>query len=166
VSDYSEFFLNSFSSVVQLDLLEISHSSFTQTFYLVRNKTDGVTVTHEDASEHEYAYVPMRVSLTGPRENLDVILSIQLGDLGEIVPAQLDAIREAGTFSELPVVIYRTYRSDDLTVPLYGPHRLQIKKFTNTREGAAFEARAPALNMNKTGENYKIARFPMLDGLL
>jgi hypothetical protein len=151
---------------VQLDCLEISHPNFTQTFYVVRNKTDGVTVVHEDASSHDYEYVPMSVSLSGPAENLDVILNVQLGDLGEIVPQQLDAIKEAGTTDILPTVIYRTYRSDDLDTPLYGPHTLKIKKFTNTPKGALFEARAPSLNVNKTGEKYAIARFPMLEGLL
>jgi hypothetical protein len=166
MSEYSEFFLNSFSSVVQLDCLEISHPSFTQTFYIVRNKTDGVTVTHEDESEHTYQYVPMRLSLSGPREDLDHILNVQLGDLGEIVPAQLDAIKAAGTSNVLPTVLYRTYRSDDLTVPLFGPITLKIKKFAMQREGSVFEARAPSLNVNKTGEKYAIARFPMLEGLL
>jgi len=166
MSEYSEFFLNSLSSIVQLDLLEIYHQSFTQTFYLVRNKTDGVTVLHEDSSIRVYQYVPMRVTLSGPREDLDAILTVQLGDLGDIVPAQIDAIRAAGTSDVLPLVTYRTYRSDDLNTPLYGPLRFQIKKFSMSRDGSYFEARAPSLNVNKTGETYKIARFPMLDGLL
>jgi hypothetical protein len=166
MSEYTEFFLSSFASVAQLDLLEISHPSFSQVYYVVRNKTDGVTVTHEDATEHAYVWAPMNVSLSGPRENLDVVLSVQLGDLGELVPAEIDAVKEDGTSDVLPTVVYRTYRSDDLTVPLYGPHRLKIKKFTNTPQGALFEARAPSLNVNRTGEKYAIARFPMLEGLL
>lgn len=166
MSAYSEFFLNSSSRVVQLECLEISHSLFTQTYYVVRNAAQGVTVTHEDASSHDYEYYPLRLRLSGPREDLDHTLKIELGDLGEIIPVELDAIRSGDGFSEFPVVKYRTYRSDDLATVLYGPLLLQVVNFTFTREGSVFEARAPSLNVTKTGELYKIARFPMLSGLL
>lgn len=166
MSEYSEFFLNSTSAIVQLECLEISHSLFTQTYYVVRNAVNGVTVTHEDDSEHDYVFYPLRVSLTGPQENLDHVLRVEFGDLGEIIPTEIDAIRSGNGFAEYPVVKYRTYRSDDLENVLYGPLLLQIKQFAFTREGSAFEAKAPSLNVNKTGELYKIARFPMLKGLL
>lgn len=166
MSAYSEFFLNSKSSIVQLDCIEISHSLFTQTYYVVRNATQGVTVTHEDATSHDYEYYPLRLRLSGPREDLDHTLRIELGDLGEIIPAELDAIRAGDGFAEFPVVKYRTYRSDDLANVLYGPLVLQITNFTFTREGSLLEAKAPSLNAAKTGELYKIARFPMLEGLL
>src|ERR1044072_7376549 len=98
MSAYSEFFLNSNSSVIQLDCLEISHSAFSQTYYVVRNASLGVTVIHETGVEHDYVYYPMRLSLSGPRDDLDHILKVQFGDLGELVPAELDAIRATNTF--------------------------------------------------------------------
>lgn len=167
MSDYSEFFLNSKSSIAQLDCIEISHSLFTQTYYVVRNATQGVTVTHEDATEHAYAYYPLRLRLSGPREDLDHVLRIELGDLGEIIPAELDAIRAADGFDEFPAVKYRTYRSDDLANVLDGPLVLEVVNVTCAPgAGAVIEAKAPSLNVAKTGESYKIARFPMLAGLL
>lgn len=166
MSAYTEFFLNSKSSIVQLDCLEISHPNFTQTWRVVRNAVSGVTVTHEDGSSNDYIYYPLKLSLSGPRDDLDHILTVQLGDLGEIITNELDAIRAAGGFNVFPRVKYRTYRSDVLTVPLYGPVILEIRTFTLTPDGAAFEAKAPSLNVNKTGERYSIARFPMLSGLL
>src|SRR3954470_18883417 len=114
MSDYSEFYLNSKASVVQLDCIEISHANFSQTFRLVRNATYGVTVTHEDSSEHDYVYCPMQCALSGPQDDLDQILTVQFGDLGEIIPAELDRVRTANGFGEMPRLIYRTYRSDDL----------------------------------------------------
>jgi hypothetical protein len=162
----SEFFFDSFSSVVELDLLEISHSSFSQTFYLVRNAVDGVTVTHENASVIDYTYCPMQLSLSGPREDLDHILNVVLGDVSEYLAPELDAIRNDGTTAEMPVVKYRTYRSDDLSAPMYGPIDLQIKRLGSIPEGFLFEAKAPSLNVNKTGEKYTISRFPALTGLL
>lgn len=166
MSEYSEYFLNSKSSVAQLECLEISHNSFTQVFYIVRNAANGLHVKHEDNSEHDYIYVPMRLSLTGARTDLDHILKVELGDLGQIIPQQIDAVAADDGFLEMPKVVYRVYRSDDLENVLYGPLNLELKTFNLSREGCAFEAKAPSLNVNRTGERYTLPRFPMMRGLL
>lgn len=166
MSDYTEFYLKSKSSIAQLECLEISHSSFSQTYYLVRNAVHGVTVTHEDASSHAYTYMPMRIKLSGVRSDLDHILQISMGDLGEVVPMELDHVIADDALSEKPQVIYRTYRSDVLTAPLFGPLMLEVRNFNMDRTGCTFEAKAPSLNVSRTGERYSIARFPMLAGLL
>jgi hypothetical protein len=166
LSAYSQFFLNSKASVVRLECLEISHSKFSQTYYCVRNATRGVTVTHEDSSDYDYVYVPMTAKLTGPTDDLDNSIQVTLGDLGTIVPQEMDLVRAGDGFQEMPVVKYRQYRSDELDAPLFGPLVLEVKRFSFKPEGAMFEARAPQLNSNKTGERYAIARFPMLKGLL
>lgn len=164
--DYTEFFLNSNSDVVELDLLEISHPSFTQTYYVVRNAVAGVTVTLEDTTEQEFVYYPLRITPTSASDDLDQVLRIDLGDLGEVLPTELDAITADDGFGIKPAVKYRTYRSDDLSAPMYGPITLEVLTLNFTREGCSFEARAPQLNTNKTGELYTINRFPMLKGFL
>jgi hypothetical protein len=166
MSAYTEFFLKSKSSVVQLELLEISHPNFSKIYYLVRNATNGVTVTLEDTSVHTFDYCPMKTSLSNDLDDLDQIIKIQLGDLGEIVPNELDLVEAANGFGIKPTLKYRTFRSDDLLNVLYGPIVLEIKQFTFNKQGALFEAKAPSLNINKTGEIYAIDRFPMLRGLL
>ncbi len=166
MSDYTEFFLSSKSSIVQLELLEIYHPDFTQTYYVVRNATNGVTVTLEDLSVQEFVYYPLRITGVGNREDLDFGLRIDLGDLGEVLPTEIDEISCKTGFAIKPTIKYRTYRSDDLTAPLYGPLLLEVDAFSFNREGSSFEAKAPSLNINKTGELYKIARFPMLRGFL
>lgn len=168
MSDYSEYFLNTRASIAQLECLEISHPNFSQVFYCVRNHANGVTVIHEDDTEHDYIYVPMRLKLTGARDDLEHILHVELGDLGELVPQQVDLIRAEGetAFKILPTVIYRVYRHDVLDTVLYGPLLLQLKTFTFTRNGCAFEAKAPSLNISRTGELYTLPRFPMLRGVL
>jgi hypothetical protein len=166
MSDYSEFYLNSAAAVAQLDLLEISHPDFTQTYYVVRNATDGVTVTLEDLSSQAFEYYPLRIEPAGTRDNLDFGLSVTLGDLGEVLPVELDAIATASGYDTKPTVKYRTYRSDDLTAPLFGPIELEVTSFNFNREGSTFEAKAPSLNIVKTGETYKLERFPMLKGFL
>lgn len=166
MSAYSEFFLNCKTSIVQLELLEISHPNFSQIFRLVRNATNGITVKLEDNINYNFIYCPMKISLMNEKDDLDQIIKIQLGDLGEIIPTELDLVSAADGFDIKPVLKYRTFRSDDLENVLYGPIILEIKTFSFTREGCLFEAKAPSLNLNKTGEIYSLDRFPMLKGML
>lgn len=166
MSEYTEFFLNSKSSVVQLETLEITHPDFTKDYRIVRNATAGVTVTLETAEVKSFDYYPLRIVGTGTRDNLDYGLKIDLGDLGEVLPTELDAVSDANGFVVKPTVIYRTYRSDDLAKPLFGPLLLQVTAFSFNRTGSSFEAKAPSLNVNKTGEIYSLDRFPMLRAFL
>jgi hypothetical protein len=166
MSAYTEFFLNSRSDVVQLELLEISHPNFTQTFRVVRNAVDGVTVTLEDLSVQNFEYYPLKIDGNSPRGDLDFTINVSFGDLGEVLPPEIDAVTAANGFGVKPVVKYRTYSSTDLTTPLFGPVVLEIESFSFNREGASFSAKAPSLNNTSTGELYKIDRFPMLRGFL
>lgn len=163
---YAEFFLNSRSSVVQLELMEISHPNFTKVYRVVRNAVKGITVTLETGASATFDYYPMRIENNGSKDDLDQSFTITLGDLGEVLPKELDSVASADGFSVKPVVIYRTYRSDDLTLPLFGPVVLEVESFAFNREGSTFTAKAPSLNINKTGELYKLERFPMLRGFL
>lgn len=166
MSRYTEFFLNSKSSVVQLELLEISHPNFTKIYRVVRNAVEGVTVTLETGQSAQFDYYPLKISAIGARDNLDQALTINLGDLGDVLPKELDEVSSASGFGIKPTVVYRTYRSDDLLRPLFGPVLLEVESFAFNREGSTFEAKAPSLNINKTGERYKLDRFPMLRGYL
>lgn len=167
MSEYSEFFLGSSSHVVQLELIDITHPNFTRPYYCVRNALSGVTVTLEGAlGTRAYEYYPMRVRSLGARNDLDAGFQIDVGDLGTVLPLEMDALTAVDGFATRPTVVYRTYRSDDLTAPLFGPLTLEVVSFSFTEEGATFEAKAPMVNNNRTGELYKLDRFPMLRGFL
>lgn len=163
---YAEFFLNSKSSVVQLELLEISHPNFTKVYRIVRNAVKGITVKLETGDTASFDYYPMRIENNGTKDDLDQSFTITLGDLGEVLPKELDSVASAQGYNVKPVVTYRTYRSDDLTRPLFGPVLLEVESFAFNREGSTFTAKAPSLNVNKTGELYTLERFPMLRGFL
>jgi hypothetical protein len=172
---HAQFFLRCLSEVVQLELLEISHPNFSTTYRVVRNAVHGVTVTLEDASQRFFAYYPLKISELAARDTLDFSIRVDLGDLGEIIPTEIANVMSAagaltiyGSDGKLvrPVVKYRTYRSDDLTRPLFDVLTLQIESITMKREGASFEAKAPSLNISRTGELYALERFPMLRGFL
>lgn len=166
-TNWTEYFLNSNSSIVQLEGLEISHPNFTQTYYVCRNcSRAGITLTHEDSTSHAYIYYPLKIKAAVADETLECKLQITMGDLGEILPKEFDAVFAANGFGTKPTVKYRTWRSDDLTTPLYGPLTLQITTFSSQADATQFDAGAPSLNINLTGEEYTIDRFPMLRGFL
>lgn len=163
---YSEFFLNAGRDVIQLELLEISHPSFSQVYRRVRNAVNGVTVTLETAEVATFDYYPMKVQSIGARDDLDQGFKISLGDLGTVIPQELDNVKDDDSFATKPSVVYRAYRSDDLSAPMLGPLHLEIGDFTFNAEGTTFEARAPRLNINGTGALYEVSVFTSLRGYL
>lgn len=166
MTNYTEFFLKSKSSIVQLETLEISHPDFTKVYRIVRNAVKGVTVTLETLQSVSFDYYPLQIENAGIRDDLDQAIKINLGDLGDVLPKELDEVSSNNGFGIKPTVVYRTYRSDDLSRPLFGPVTLEVSSFAFNREGSTFEAKAPSLNITKTGELYKLDRFPMLRGFL
>ena len=168
MDDYSDFFLNTRSNIYQLELLELSHRSFTQTYRIARNgEDDGVTVDLGLGEQGVYfGTYPARISSTGSRDDMDAGLRIELGDLGEVVPREIDAVAEAGDFLTKPALRYWVFRSDRLTSPIYGPLNLEIPSFNFNTQGVSFEARAPSLNVTRTGERYKLDRFTPLQGYI
>lgn len=166
MSLYTQFFLNSMSSVVPLETLEISHPSFSQVHNVVRNSTrTGITATLETGVATDFVYYPLQIKPTSSQNDLDQKLQIQLGDLGELVPNEIDNCFAAGTMLTKPIVNYRVFRSDDLTKPMDGPFRYEITTLSMKQTGSGFAAEAPRLNTSRTGEIYTIDRFPMLAGV-
>lgn len=167
MSRYSEFFLASRASVVQLELMEVTHPDFSQPFRFVRNHADGVTVTlNEDEEDIFFQYYPAKVSAVGAKDDMDAAVRVILGDLGEVIPPEFDRVEEAGGWLIKPRVRYWVYRSDDLLEPIFGPLHLEVTTFNTNADGASFEAAAPRLNNIRTGERYLLDRFPMLRGYL
>jgi hypothetical protein len=164
--DYAAYFLGSKSSVVYLETLQISHPSFSRTYWLVRNAIGGITATLETAAAQVFEYYPLRIRPIAAGDDLDQSLEVDLGDLGSIIPAELDRIEEAGTMGIKPEVRYRAWRSDDLSAPLIGPLVLEIADLSSDLDGSSFNASAPSLNVKRTGELYRLERFPMLRAFL
>jgi len=166
MSRYSEFFLRSQSHIIQYETIELSHPNFSQVYRVVRNCADGLTATLETGSTVSFIYRPILIRDRGLRDDLDQAMEISFGDVGTILPTELDRVREADNFDVKPTLLYRTYRSDDLTYPLFGPMRLEVHNLAFNEECCTISARAPLLNVNKTGEIYQFERFPMLRGFL
>lgn len=166
LQSYVEFFLNGEASVIDLETLEISHPSFARVYYLVRNATAGITVTHEDGLEYFHQYFPLRLEHGGAGDDLDYGIEVNLGDLNEIIGPELARVYERDDYLTKPQIIYRSYRSDDLTRPMNGPYRLEVKDISSSAEGSSFRAGAASLNLNQTGRVYSYELFPGLRGFL
>jgi hypothetical protein len=167
MSDYTEFFLASRADVVQLELFELSHPNFTQAYRVTRNARDGVTVDlSADELAIDFAYYPAKVAQQGARDDLDFGIRVDLGDVGEVIPGELDAVAAAGGFLTKPALRYWAFRSDQLDAPIFGPVVLEVPRMALANTGTSFDAQAPQLNANKTGERQTIDRFPMQRGFL
>jgi hypothetical protein len=100
MSTYSEYFLNSPSNVVRLETIEISHPNFSQIYRIVRNAINGVLAYNELGLGYNYAYYPCQIKATSAKDDLDQELEITFGDLGDILPKELDAVFNAGLLGD------------------------------------------------------------------
>lgn len=167
MSRYSEFFLNSSGSVAKIECIEFMHPDFSQTYRVVRNMAAGCTATYEDGVAYAHTYYPLKIDIKGASNDMDQRLTLVFGDLGEIMPIEIDRVRAGDGFLIKPTIKYRVFQSDDLAGgPLFGPLVLQGHSFSFSAEGVQVEAGAPSLNVTKTGEYYTLDRFPMLRGFL
>ena len=163
---YIDFFLASQHDVIQFETLEISHPQFSKVYRLVRNNDQGLEAgLEEDGGNVVFDFVPMTINEKRTKANLDYGISITFGDLGMLLPQELERVRANSGFSTKPTLIYRTYRSDDLSSPMFGPISLEVTKIVSTKKGSTFDAEAPILNLTKTGELYDKKRFTGLQKL-
>lgn len=162
MSDYSEFFLNSSSEIIQFETFEISHPNFSKVYRIVRNSADGLTATLETAATVTFEYYPVRITPSETSDNLDYSIEVEFGDVGEVLPIELERVAVANNFLVKPVFKYRVFRSDDLAQPLFGPLVLEIQSFAMDKNGCVFEAKAPNASLNATGLRYGIDKFPSL----
>lgn len=161
-SQYIDFLLNSNSDIIEFETIQISHSSF-PTVSIVRNKIDGLTAILETDQEAEFQFYNILISPPNVFNDLDFSITIEIGDLGEVVPGLIDLIQTNNAFSEKPEIVYRTYRSDNLDIPMLGPLSFQVNAIETNGVYAVVEAGAFRLNNNKTGTFYRVLDFPTLE---
>lgn len=156
-----DFFLKDPAHIVQLELLEISHPSISQTYRIVKNDANGVTF-----QGHFYEYYPCSIKPAYDFQGLDFEIEVQLGDLGEIIPKELHNIQVAETQKTPIKVNYYILRSDDLSQAMFSFTNLEAKNFTFNKQGSNFTAKAQGLNTYTTGETYNLKDYPYLAGFL
>ncbi|TCB50953.1 DUF1833 domain-containing protein [Acinetobacter sp. ANC 4779] len=163
MSNYTSFFLNAKGGLINLECIEISHSSFAEPFRYVRNDTSGITVRHEDGLDYVYDYQLLEIQRSNVTNDIDQAMNITFADMDDTFTKALQSI----TTTERPTFKYRSYRDDDLTEPMVIIQTLEITSMSKDASGyITFEAKAPELNSVKTGDTYTLDRFPLLRGTL
>ena len=158
-TDLTDFFFNTRESVVEYETLILQHPNFSQPYFLVRNKSPSLTTVH---GPNTYDYLPMTIKPLASQTDMDQEIEVTLGDLGEVIAAELENIAEANGFNIKPQCTYATFRSDDTSARMFGPIDMNLDAVSLSKDGAAFKAKSTNFNVNTTGEIYDTTRFPML----
>jgi hypothetical protein len=114
----AEFLFTSSTSSIQLQLIEIYHPDFTQTYRIIKNKISTaatVLVAHDDLTAPvDYTYYPVQIKCLGTTNSLDQKLEVTFGDLGQILPAEVARLRTRNGSRIKPTLTYREYDSSIL----------------------------------------------------
>lgn len=162
-----DYFFGAPRRTAAIQTVQISQPSFSQIWRLQARYRDGIWARLEGGELVFFQYAPLLLKPLEDMGTLDFGMSITVGDLGEILPDEIQRARAAGTLrTSPPKVVYRAYRSDNFEAPMYGPLTLQARPITRSVEGAQFDATAPQVNVGKTGMLYRTDLFPMLRGFL
>lgn len=171
VDDIKDFHLDSVSSVVLLETLEISHSLWPAPIRIVTNHPDGISVTLENGQPAIFEFIPLLIQRGNTSDDLDQTLNITVGDLGEIVPPLIQKIRDASS-DEKPQVIYRSFAFDAASMvltkqtPIEIIRGLSVAKMNQDYQATTFEAATSGKNSVKTGRTYNFKEYPDLRGLI
>lgn len=161
ITDY-DFYLVGNPQSVRLQLIEITHPAFSQVYRFVRNHALGVTVT-QDGEQVFYQYMPIQLQKSKASSDLDQSINITIGDVSEIIPDEIDRVRQSNLFSTVkPIVNYREYYADDLTRPCLEDVLLEVTDYSLQREGTVFKAEARDISNTKTGLVYNLDTHPLL----
>jgi hypothetical protein len=146
------------------ELIELSHPLFSKVYRLVRNNADGLTVTLENNTQGVFEFYPMKITGQHDNNTMDYTVSVTFGDVKKELKNELK--RLGGDHTVMPTLIYRVYRSDNLTQPMTTAINLEVTQIDMQTEGVLVSAQARSLNKNRTGEVYNFERFPMLRDFL
>ena len=149
---------------VRLECIEIKHPSFSRDYRFVRNHADGVRARHEDGVYRDYEYLPMTVRAAKAADDLQQSFTMGIGDVGEIVPNEIDRLRRGTHRTVRPVVNYRVYLTSDLANPMNSVRGLEITDNQPQKQGAVFACKARELNKTDTSVIFTTNLLPTLAG--
>jgi len=142
-----------------IDTLEISHSLFSQPYYLTRESV-GLSASIEGGVLKNFTGANIEITLNSTKSDLDQNFSFTIQDLENIFDDELDLIPLEDT--EDILLTYRGFLSTDLSEPAQGPIVLQAIGASQDKGVFTVTAGAPQLNWNKTGVIYNYDSFPPL----
>ena len=145
-----------------IETLEISHPSFNNVFRLCREPL-GITATIETGESVFFEPANFAADLNSTKSDLDQNFSFTISDLQNALDDNLDLI--ALDDDRKISIIYRAYKSTNLTGIGDGPYQLEAIDVAQDLGVFTVTAGAPQLNWSQTGIIYDYETFPMLRAL-
>jgi len=149
--------------------IELFHPDFTSLLRFVKdfedvNLTLESTAPRDPSSSVLFTALAMEVNEPGENGQIEQVLGVSLGAVGNEVNTQLDEITEDGSL--IPVeLIYRKYYSGDLTEPVLvislSVADISFEGYSNV----SFTGEDVDFAIKRAGELYTVERFPGLKDL-
>jgi len=171
INDIKDIHLDCSPSIVPLETLEISHSTWPEPIRIVTNHGDGTEALLETGETAFFEFAPLMLDFGTTSDDLDQSINVTLGDLGEIVPPLIKKIRESES-DELPEVIYRRYAFDASSMTFAKAESinttkgLYVERMNRDHQASTFEAKTPGKNSVVCGRTLNLRDYPDQMGLL
>jgi hypothetical protein len=159
------FMMTSPATDVLLETIELSHPSWSKTYRIIRNDCLGASLNTENGPFF-FQYVPFNLRQSGDSGDLNKKISVELSDLGEIIPEEFRRMEDEGTLNTAPKMVVRcfSHRTGEMVL---GPVKLDIRGAVLIADkGCKLEASAKATMANSTGTVFDIERIPTIKAFL
>lgn len=157
------------NSKIDFEVIELSASWFSQSYYLQRDFTEEISVTIETGATVVANYAPMSLGKSSSNADLTYERNIVIQWLNDIIAAESDNYDPEIHGDEMPTFTSRMflrYRDRSISAQRGSPISLPIRKHTRDYLGSTLSVSAQPANNKATGEIATPTRIPMLRGFL
>ena len=151
------------------EVIELSSSWFSKSYYLQRATTDSIDVTLEDGDVVTAEYVPMSLGQSSSNEDLNYERNIIVQMVNDTIAgeqANYDYDTHGDEMPQLTSRGYILYRNGDVSQIKQPAIKLPVRKMRRDTSGAVFNVSTKPANESATGEVATVTRVPMLKGFL
>lgn len=166
LDEYKKFINSAPESQREYRTVELYHPDFSQTLRFVKDFQD-ISLTLEATAPRDAStsvlFTAIAMDITEPGENgqVEQVLSVGLGAIGNEVNEQLDQITESGSLTTVEL-IYRKFYSGDLTTPVVVLSLSVADVSFKSYDNVSFTGEDVDFATKRAGELYTIERFPGL----
>lgn len=169
LDEYEKFLSSMPEAQREFRTIELFHTDFSETLRFVQDFKD-VSLTLESTAPRNAStsvlFTAISMSINEPGENgqIEQVLSVNLGAVGNEVNDQLQQITENGSLEPIEL-IYRKYYGGDLTEPVLVLNLSVSDVSFKSYEAVTFTGEDSNFAIKRAGELYKIERFSGLRGI-
>lgn len=166
--DLKEIFSNAPIEKDVFEVVELTASWFSQSYYVQNTFTDGVYVTLEDGVTEVFAeYAPMQIGQSGNNTDMVYSRSVTLQHVNDYIAAEIvnrdPEVEEKPKLKFRGYVMYRDGTISSLKTPVITTELIQTNR---DGVGTTMDTSVKPVNNTATGEVATITRVPMLRGFL